>query len=330
MSIKQKTNEGIVLGDHTADEPGWFIINQAGEIGSGPYGSEIEAKRDARGLRWYDPNKHSIEYGIEGDDCTFIDAETGELGEDSSDFPKPGDNIRTRKTGIEGKVKKVNGNSVLFQLVDGRKMKTSIENVIVIEKLADEDDEIMEDELNEISNEVLARYKQGSAAQAGEADLKGDTKKADKRFSGIIKATKKQFANDKNNVKESGIESPHSNDPADTVTVDVPLLIRIMEYAKEDAKTDMDLHNVAEKLIGMSREGKTLTMDDYDAMVGDIKEGTMGGINRSAPATDVSYERMLDDVYDTWMGDRVKVKESYGAPLKGSYDTRLKQIMKSK
>jgi hypothetical protein len=131
-------------------------------------------------------------------------------------------------------------------------------------------------------------------------------------------------------VNEDGIETPHSNDPADTVTVDVPLLIRIMEYAKEDAKTDLDLHNVAEKLIGMSREGRTLTMDDYDAMVGEVKEGTMGGINRCAPSTDVSYENMLDDVYDTWMGDKTKVKESYGAPLKGSYDTRLKQIMKSK
>jgi hypothetical protein len=67
-------------------------------------------------------------------------------------------------------------------------------------------------------------------------------------------------------------ETPHSNDPADTVTVDVPLLIRIMEYAKEDAKTDLDLHNVAEKLIGMSREGRTLTMDDYDTMIGGVNE----------------------------------------------------------
>ena len=57
--------------------------------------------------------------------------------------------------------------------------------------------------------------------------------------------------------------------PPDAVTVDIPLLLRLLEYAKEDAKTDMDLHNVTEKLIQMSREGETLSMKDYDAIVGD-------------------------------------------------------------
>jgi hypothetical protein len=50
----------------------------------------------------------------------------------------------------------------------------------------------------------------------------------------------------------------------DTVTVDIPLLIRLLEYAREDAKTDMDLHNVAERLIHLSQEGVTLTMDNYN------------------------------------------------------------------
>ena len=60
----------------------------------------------------------------------------------------------------------------------------------------------------------------------------------------------------------------------DKVTMDVPLFIRALEYAKEDAKTDMDLHNVAEKAIALSTSGKTLTMADYDAIVGD-----MGSLN---------------------------------------------------
>ena len=58
------------------------------------------------------------------------------------------------------------------------------------------------------------------------------------------------------------------NEP-DAVKLDVPLLIRLLEYAKEDAKTDMDLHNVAEKLIEMSEHGDTLTMAEYDAIVGE-------------------------------------------------------------
>ena len=50
----------------------------------------------------------------------------------------------------------------------------------------------------------------------------------------------------------------------DTISVDVPLLIRLLEYAREDAQTDMDLHNVAERLIALSQESRTLTMDDYE------------------------------------------------------------------
>jgi hypothetical protein len=55
--------------------------------------------------------------------------------------------------------------------------------------------------------------------------------------------------------------------PADKITVDVPLFIRLLEYAREDAKTDMDLHNVAENAIALSETGRTLTMAQYDEIV---------------------------------------------------------------
>tara|TARA_B110000503_G_C6970985_1_gene339188 strand:- start:251 stop:643 length:393 start_codon:yes stop_codon:yes gene_type:complete len=55
--------------------------------------------------------------------------------------------------------------------------------------------------------------------------------------------------------------------PTDTAILDIPLLIRIMEYAKEDAQSDMDLHKIAENIIELSKEGKTLTMDDYNSIV---------------------------------------------------------------
>jgi len=55
--------------------------------------------------------------------------------------------------------------------------------------------------------------------------------------------------------------------PADKITVDVPLFIRLLEYAREDAKTDMDLHNVAENIVALSETGKTLTMAQYDEIV---------------------------------------------------------------
>jgi hypothetical protein len=60
--------------------------------------------------------------------------------------------------------------------------------------------------------------------------------------------------------------------PKDTIIVDVPLFIRLLEYAREDAKTDMDLHNVAENIIDLSEEGEVLTMDNYNAIVGTSEE----------------------------------------------------------
>ena len=55
--------------------------------------------------------------------------------------------------------------------------------------------------------------------------------------------------------------------PADKITLDVPLFIRLLEYAKEDAKTDVDLHKATENALALSETGKTLTMDDYDTIV---------------------------------------------------------------
>jgi hypothetical protein len=55
--------------------------------------------------------------------------------------------------------------------------------------------------------------------------------------------------------------------PTDKLTIDVPLFIRLLEYAKEDAKTDMDLHKATEKALALSETGKTLTMADYDDIV---------------------------------------------------------------
>jgi hypothetical protein len=60
--------------------------------------------------------------------------------------------------------------------------------------------------------------------------------------------------------------------PKDTITVDVPLFIRLLEYAREDAQTDMDLHDLADNIIGLSEDGEVLTMDDYNAIVGKNEE----------------------------------------------------------
>ena len=60
--------------------------------------------------------------------------------------------------------------------------------------------------------------------------------------------------------------------PTDTITMDIPLFIRMLEYAKEDAKTDMDLHNLTERAIKLMQEHDYLCMDNYDTLVGSSNE----------------------------------------------------------
>jgi len=63
------------------------------------------------------------------------------------------------------------------------------------------------------------------------------------------------------------VESAQTANPIDTVTVDIPLLIRLLEFSREDAQTDMDLHQLANNLINLSPDGNTLTMADYEELV---------------------------------------------------------------
>ena len=49
--------------------------------------------------------------------------------------------------------------------------------------------------ITELSTELLDRYKEKAAADSAKADKEGNTAKADKRFSGVVKATTKQFDN---------------------------------------------------------------------------------------------------------------------------------------
>jgi len=66
-------------------------------------------------------------------------------------------------------------------------------------------DEDLSESLNELSTDKLAQYKTASALDAGAADKRGDYERGDKRFAGIVKATKKQFANDLKKHGQQGV-----------------------------------------------------------------------------------------------------------------------------
>jgi hypothetical protein len=71
-----------------------------------------------------------------------------------------------------------------------------------------------EDQIDEVSNELLGRYKTAAGSQASALDAAGgkeNIQRANKRFSGIVKATKKQFAND--DKKQGVMEMDKSQTP---------------------------------------------------------------------------------------------------------------------
>lgn len=67
----------------------------------------------------------------------------------------------------------------------------------------------------------------------------------------------------------------NDNGNIDTITMDVPLFLRLLEYAKEDAKTDMDLHYVTENALTLMSNRDKLTMDCYDNIIAKQSEETI-------------------------------------------------------
>jgi hypothetical protein len=71
---------------------------------------------------------------------------------------------------------------------------------------------------------------------------------------------------------ESPMNEAKEEDKVDTITMDIPLFIRMLEYSREDAAQDVDLHDVTEKAISLGKERGILQMDDYAEIVGAAEE----------------------------------------------------------
>lgn len=106
--------------------------------------------------------------------------------------------------------------------------------------------------------------------------------------------------------------------PIDTIELDVPLLLRMMEYAREDAKTDMDLHDVTEKMISLSKTGEGLSMKDYESIVGNEENLGEAGNTNIPPMPDITglqpgQTKMLGD------GERVTLGADGKVYLQGGF-----------
>ena len=65
------------------------------------------------------------------------------------------------------------------------------------------------------------------------------------------------------------LEEVKQEDPTDIIAMDVPLFLRMLEYAREDAEQDVDLHKVTERAIEAVKLRGLLSMEDYQDIVGE-------------------------------------------------------------
>lgn len=89
-------------------------------------------------------------------------------------------------------------------------------------------------------------------------------------------------------------------DKKDTITMNIPLLIRTLELAREDMETDAELHHMVERLIEL-KDKEVLTMDDYNFIEGvenrpEVKKYRKGGV-----VSKEGYERKRE-----WAARRMK------------------------
>ena len=85
----------------------------------------------------------------------------------------------------------------------------------------------------------------------------------------------------------------------DVITVDVPLFIRLLEFAREDSTDDMQLHDVAEKLIELCADGDIMTMEQYDEIVSTKVNGAdTSGMN--AVEDDMQEKQEMSEAEYRW------------------------------
>lgn len=83
---------------------------------------------------------------------------------------------------------------------------------------------------------------------------------------------------------------------SDNVTLDVPLLLKLMEFSREEAGDDEALHRVVERLISRLKSGKVANMDDFSAITSEAEnssEKLEKSLDEEFPV--LSYEELLPE-----------------------------------
>jgi len=112
--------------------------------------------------------------------------------------------------------------------------------------------------ISELSTELLGRYKKAAGAAASAADAAGDFAKGNKRFAGITKATKKQFAN---SAKPKPAAPAEEHDMSDEHQIDELNRGTMLRYSTKATKTvgSLDPVKAANRIKSIQRAVSKLT-----------------------------------------------------------------------
>jgi hypothetical protein len=221
------------------------------------------------------------------------------LKDDESQVPEPGEAVRTFKSRIEGRCERVDGNTVYFRTGDGRLMKCPMDKLSVIKKLEDG-----------IGGSIVG-------AVAGAAITKSPT--------GASVGSKIGSGLQDMMTKESGlkfypgsypdVDHMHGavykgEDPGGRTTITnkdswTKKANYINSVSYDDNADIISNRNGSQYVADGTVFAKWSNKSNIGYVLMPTTEGSMGGINRSRPAQDVSYEKVLDDdvsreVYEKW------------------------------
>jgi hypothetical protein len=82
-------------------------------------------------------------------------------------------------------------------------------------------------------------------------------------------------------IREIDGEEVQPTDEVDTITMDVPLFLRSLEYSREDAQSDLSLHDITQKAIELNKLYPVLNMDNYYEIFGGDDITTGGEVSLS-------------------------------------------------
>ena len=124
----------------------------------------------------------------------------------------------------------------------------------------------------------------------------------------------------------SNMNEAKKEDAVDTITMDIPLFLRMLEYSREDAQKDLDLHDVTEKANLLGKERGILSMDDYEEIVGaaeEIDEAELTEANVPSNIKEFAKRKGVSSLVNKVAGwaEKVGARIAGGTAVGKNYDT---------